>query len=81
MHLLTVDFAGNDFFEDDIIYRDTAHDIVKILADTNKLYVLARGGPEYFLKIFNLGPDLELVPMGVLSNLELSNPVFIDEFK
>ena len=54
---------------------------MKILADTNKLYVLARSGPAYFLKMFSLAPNLELVPMGELSNIEQSNPIFIDEFK
>ena len=79
--MLNFDYKGSQIFEDKVIYRDTVHDIVKILADKNKLYVLAQNGLEYFLKCFDLKPNFEVAATGVLSNLEESNPTFIDEFK
>ena len=81
LRLLNFDYNGNKLFEDKVIYRDTVHDIVKILTDKNKMYVLARSGPEYFLKCFSLKPNHEVAATGVLNNLEESNPTFIDEFK
>ena len=79
--MLNFDYNGSRIFEDKVIYRDTVHDIVKILADKDKMYVLARSGPEFFLKCFSLKPNHEVAATGVLKNLEKNNPTFIDEFK
>ena len=81
VRLLNFDSNGSRIFEDKLIYRDPVHDIVKILADNNKMYVLSRSGPEHFLKCFCLKPNFEVAQTGALSNLEQSNPTFIDEFK
>ena len=35
LRLLTVKYKGHSFYDEDIIYRDTAHKITKILADSN----------------------------------------------
>lgn len=72
LNLLIADCTGDNAFEYDIIHREATHDIEKIIADNNKLYVLTSSGTEYFLKIFGLGPDCKLVSMGMICNLEQS---------
>ena len=44
------------------------------------MYVLSNSGNEYFLRCFSLKPNLDLVSKGLISNVELSNPTFIQEF-
>lgn len=80
IRLLTIDYAGNSQYEDKIIWRDTANKIVKILANNNNLYVLSNSGSEYFFRCFNLKQNLDLVAHGLISNVELRNPTFIQEF-
>ena len=42
--------------------------------------MLSQSGNEYFFKSFLLKSNLELTQTGTISNLEESNPTFIDEF-
>lgn len=64
-----------------MIFREHSHDIVKILANKNRFYVLSSSGQEYFFKCYNLNQALELDQMGRLDNVELHNPSFIEDFK
>ena len=80
VRLLTADYAGNSAYQDKVIWRDTTHNIVKILASYNNLYVLSNSGTEYFFRCFSLKQNLELVAKGLMSNVEVSDPTFIHEF-
>lgn len=81
IRLLTVDYQGNSQFQDEVIFRETTHKIVKMLADSGKLYILCASGPEHFFKVFHLKASNELAACGVISNIEATNSEFIQEFK
>ena len=42
---------------------------------------MSKNGSEHSLKCFILHPNLELIQSGVINNIELGNPGFIEEFE
>ena len=66
-------------YKDRIIFRENSHEIVKILADKNKLYTMCKAGEAYRFRCFNLeSQTLQLT--GLIENIEKIYPLFIDEF-
>ena len=41
VRMLTLDYQGTSLFQDKLVFREHSHDIVKILANKNKFYVLS----------------------------------------
>ena len=80
VRLLTLDFQGSSFYKEKLIFRESSHNLIKILADKNNLYVLSQSGPQFVLKCFNLEANQELTQTGTISSVERINPSFIDEF-
>ena len=81
IRLLSIKYEGTSFFEEKLIFRESSHDIVKIQANKDNLYILSQNGSEYSLKCFILESNLELTPTGLLERIEKSNPTFIEEFE
>jgi len=42
---------------------------------------MCQDGNDFTFKCFNLEANLELTPTGVIKNLELVNPSFVNEFQ
>ena len=73
-------YEGNSFYQDQLIYRENTHDIVRVLADKDSLFVLIKAGSEYSLKSFTLAEDNTLVDQGTIINIDKKNPAFATEF-
>ena len=80
VRLLTLEYdGGSNFYQDTVIFRENSHEIVKILADKNKLYVMSKAGDAYRFKCFDLEKQ-SLYLSGSIDNVEREYPLFIDEF-
>ena len=71
MRLLTVNYSGTSFYEEKLIFRENAYDIVKILGDKNNIFILSQNGIQYCLRCFKLSTnDGELIPTGTILNID-----------
>ena len=65
--MLTIDYQGTSYFTEKLIFRDTTHNITKVLANKNMLYVMSKSGTEYIFRCFSLDESsLEVNSAGTL---------------
>ena len=80
IRLLTINYEGTTFFTDKLLFRESTHQIVKILADKNNLFVLSKLGVNYIFRYFILDDNMELKSNGTIENIEENHKSFIQEF-
>ena len=81
MRLLSLDVhIGSKFYHDKVVFRGNSREIIKILADKNKLYVMSKAGGTYRFQCFDLVKQ-SLKVTGTIDNVEKEYPMFVEDFQ
>ena len=64
IRLLTIGYFGQNYYQDNLIYRSNSYDIVKFLSNKNNLFVMCQNASAFKLNCFKLNQGLDLISTG-----------------